>query len=380
MNQNEVLKKIWKYLISIQGWRTKRKIVVIESDDWGSIRMPSKDVYEKCLRSGYPVDKIAYESYDSLLSRDDIELLFDLLSRYKDNKGNHPVITANCVVANPDFEKIKQDNFRNYYYELITDTFKKYPNHADNYAIWKEGIRSTLFYPQYHAREHLNVSLFMDALRNGNEDVHFGFKNRMPGCIGKGPGITGNIYVEPTNYNSKEDKEQKLRIFLEGLDIFEKLFGYKSESIIPPSYTWSNDFNDPIQEKGVKFIQGIRKYREPMSNGIYKYHTMHTGKRTSAGQIYLARNCLFEPSLFKLNIKDPVTKCLSDMSIAFKMHKPAILSSHRINFVGFIDESNRDNNLISLNDILSISLRRWPDLEFMTSEQLGNIIMNHEKY
>ena len=32
-------------LLNIPGWRTKRHIVVIESDDWGSIRMPSKDVY-----------------------------------------------------------------------------------------------------------------------------------------------------------------------------------------------------------------------------------------------------------------------------------------------------------------------------------------------
>lgn len=32
-------------LLNIPGWRTNRKIVVIESDDWGSIRMPSQEVY-----------------------------------------------------------------------------------------------------------------------------------------------------------------------------------------------------------------------------------------------------------------------------------------------------------------------------------------------
>ena len=37
-------------LLNILGWRTKRHIVVIESDDWGSIRMPSKKVYDKLLR------------------------------------------------------------------------------------------------------------------------------------------------------------------------------------------------------------------------------------------------------------------------------------------------------------------------------------------
>ena len=40
-------------LLNVPGWRTNRHIVVIESDDWGSIRMPSKEVYDKLLKEGY---------------------------------------------------------------------------------------------------------------------------------------------------------------------------------------------------------------------------------------------------------------------------------------------------------------------------------------
>jgi len=380
MNSIEELKRIWKYLLSIQGWRTKRKIVVFESDDWGSIRMPSENTYEKCLKAGYPVDKISYERYDSLLSSNDLELLFDLLCRFKDKNGNHPIITANCVVANPDFEKIKRDNFNNYYYELITDTFKRYPEHIYNFRLWQEGIVEKIFFPQYHAREHLNVSMFMDALRRNNQDVHFGFDNQMAGCIKKGTVVEGNIYVEPTNYDSAEDKEQKLKIYLEGLDLFEKLFGYRSETIIPPNYIWSPDYDKSVWEKGVKFIQGIRKYREPISNGKFHYHPVYTGKRNALGQIYLVRNCIFEPSMFNLDIKDPVEKCLSDMAIAFKMHKPAVIVSHRLNYVGFIDENNRDKTLKLLNKLLETALKRWPDIEFMRSDQLGVMINKEVNY
>ena len=35
-----------KYVAS-KGFHTKRKLVVIESDDWGSIRMPSKETLDK---------------------------------------------------------------------------------------------------------------------------------------------------------------------------------------------------------------------------------------------------------------------------------------------------------------------------------------------
>ena len=216
----------------------------------------------------------------------------------------------------------------------------------------------------------------MDALRDGNRVVHFGFDHQMPGCIPKGPEVRGNEYVEATKYYSTQDKEEKLSIFIEGLDLFEMLFGYKSESIIPPNYIWSPDYNRAVYEKGVKFFQGIRKIKEPVPGGEHKYHTFYLGKKNNLDQINLIRNVLFEPSLFRLGIKDPVSRCLSDMKIAFRMHKPAVINSHRINYAGFIDQTNRDRTLKMLHQILTIALKSWPDIEFITSDQLGRIILS----
>jgi len=359
---------------NLPGWRTKRKIVVIESDDWGSIRMPSREVYQKCLNAGYPVDRIAYERYDTLLSQDDLELLFNLLKTFKDKNGNNPVFTANCVVANPDFERIRKDDFKKYYYELITDTFKRYPEHTKNFSLWNEGITNRIFFPQYHAREHLNVSLFMDALQKGNEAVHFGFENEMPGNLTLGPEGLGNYFVEATKYSSLRDKEEKLKVYLEGLDIFEKLFKYKSRTIIPPNYIWSPDHNNAVLEKEVNIFQGIRKICEPVPGQKSIYHNVYLGKKNKFGQIYLVRNSIFEPSLFNSGIRDHVGRCLGDMSIAFSMNKPAIIASHRINYAGFVDEKNRDRSLVLLKQLLTEALRRWPDIEFMTSLQLSKLI------
>ncbi|MGY6555170.1 MAG: hypothetical protein ACXIUM_11695, partial [Wenzhouxiangella sp.] len=60
--------------------------------------------------------------------------------------------------------------------------------------------------------------------------------------------------------------------------------------------------------------------------------------------------------------------------VAFQMNKPAIISSHRINFCGFIDESNRDQNLEALDYLLKAVLQRWPDVEFITSEELLDVV------
>lgn len=363
-----------RFLFNIPGWRTKRKIIVIESDDWGSIRMPSRDVYEKFLKEGYPVDRHLYERYDSITSGNDLELLFDLLKSFKDSKDNSPVITANCVVANPDFEKIRAGNFSNYYFELISETFKKYPEHHQNLELWKQGDEAGVFHPQYHGREHVNVSLLMDALQKGDRDAHFSFENNVPGSIPNGVEVGGNSYVMAMRYTTLADKEEKLKIFLEGLDLFEDLFGYRSLSIIPPVYTWSPDFDRAVFEKGVRYIQGIRLMHEPVVGSKSKYHRRHLGIRNSLGQISLIRNAIFEPTLKNLGINDPVSTCLSEINIAFKLNKPAIICSHRINYVGYLDTRNRDNSLELLGQVLSKALKRWPDIEFMTTDQLGKLI------
>jgi hypothetical protein len=361
-----------KYLYNLPGWRTKRKIVVIESDDWGSIRMPSYEVYEKCLLAGYPVDKNAYERYDSLASEEDLTFLFDLLKSIKDYNGNHPLITANCVVANPDFKKIREENFEKYHYELITETFKRYPNHSKNFDLWKKGIEEKVFFPQYHAREHLNVSKFMNSLQKGDKDVLWGFENEMPGSIKKLNRRNGNYFVESTHYNSEDDKKNKLKIYLEGLEIFEKLFGYNSQSVIPTNYIWSSSYNEALAEKGVKFIQGIRKMKEPVPGKKPTYSNRRLGKLNRNGQIDLVRNVTFEPSISCL--LDPLSNCLKEINIAFNMNKPAIISSHRLNFVGFIDKKNRDKNLQMLKQLFEHMIKLWPDVEFLNTVELGVII------
>ena len=118
---------IRKNISNIFGWSTKRKLIVIESDDWGSIRTRSKRDYDKMLRLGLNVDASIFTKYDCLESNQDLVRLFNVLIKFKDKNGNHPVFTPMCVVANPDFNKIKEKGYKNYYYEPFSETCKKYP-------------------------------------------------------------------------------------------------------------------------------------------------------------------------------------------------------------------------------------------------------------
>ena len=375
---SKVRQHISRHITNLKGWTTDRKIIVFESDDWGSIRMPSKRIYKKCLEAGYRVDQIAYERFDSLASEDDLELLFDLLSHYEDKKERSPIITANILVANPDFEKIRSSGFNEYFYEPISKTFDRYPNHTRCLRLWKEAKKKGIFYPQSHGREHLNISRFMKALQQEDPDVHFGFEHNMPGCIPKGDNKGGNKYVESLRYNSEQDKRDKLSIVLEGLELFESLMGYRSESFIPPNYLWSPDYNLSTCAAGVRFYQGQRKMKEPLQDGTVKFHSHRLGESNTYGQRYLVRNAFFEPALFNQS-EDPVDRCLKDIATAFRLSKPAVICSHRLNYVGFIDEKNRDKNLKMLDSLLHQILKKWPDVEFLNSVKLGNLMREEDE-
>lgn len=369
------LQCIKRYFKNIPGWRTNRKIVLFESDDWGSIRMPSREVYEECLRDGYPVDENPYERYDSLASEKDLELLFSLLGSFKDQYGNHPVFTANVLTSNPDFDKIKETNFREYHYELVPETLKRYSSHKNCFKLWMEAKKKGIFHFQSHGREHLNVSEFMAGLQADFQDLHYCFSKGMPGIVSKDPnGGVSNKYVEALRYVDASDKQQKLSIVLEGLELFEKLFGYRSHSFIPPNYFWSPDFDEAVSKRGVQFYQGNRRMKEIQIDGSKKYRTHHLGKQNRFGQRYLIRNSAFEPSLHKFTASDSVDRCLADISAAFRMKKPAIICTHRLNYVGYIEESNRDKNLKLLKSLIKNIVNRWPSVEFMNSTELGYII------
>ncbi|MEL7222438.1 MAG: hypothetical protein AAGJ93_14040, partial [Bacteroidota bacterium] len=62
-------------LSNLPGWRTKRKILVIESDDWGSIRIPSRDAYDQMVAAGVPMYENAFTSNDCLEDDTDLEYL-----------------------------------------------------------------------------------------------------------------------------------------------------------------------------------------------------------------------------------------------------------------------------------------------------------------
>lgn len=368
-------RKIVRNVINIPGWRTNRKLLILESDDWGSIRMPSKEVYKNLLKSGDKVDSDPFTRYDSLASESDLSLLFEVMTKFKDSKGNFPVITANCAMANPDFDRIKASEYRDFYYEPFTETLKRYPEHKRSFEFWQHGIKQNLLFPQLHCREHMNVTRWIKHLQEGKSDVIRAFNNRMISTGDSFTPVNKFAYMDALNFDTKQELVALKAILNEGEELFNEIFGYPSKSFIAPCNIWISDLEKELANMNIEYLQGSHiQYIPQMTVGTTtlgeKLH--YIGQVNRYNQIYLVRNCAFEPSWNQ--DFDWVDYCISQIAIAFKWNKPATISTHRLNFIGYIDERNRGKNLRLLSMLLDKILKTWPNVEFITTVELGELI------
>lgn len=362
-------------ILSIPGWSTNRKLLVIESDDWGSIRMPSREVFNQLQQKGFHPESDPYLRFDSLESESDLESLFNVLYSVKDKYGKPAIFTANVVVANPDFEKIQELSFTSYYFEPVTETFKKYPEHKRSFELWKKGQAAGVFHPQFHGREHLNVYQWMQGLAKQDSLLMEAFNHNMI-SISSMPCAMPYWYMEGLDYYTDNERNEKQAILREGMLLFEQLLGYRSESFIANCYIWDNETETTLAELGVKYLQGIRKQMQPLNkNGrhSFKYKLHFTGRRNILGQVYLVRNAFYEPAL-STTIADSAEDCLNRVGTAFRWNKPAIIGTHRLNYIGGIHPENRKKNLAGLKYLLDSIVTKWPDVEFISSDQLGRLI------
>lgn len=367
-----------RFFSNLRGWHSHRKIVVFESDDWGSIRMPDRATYDILLANGIRVDQCPYNRYDCLASETDLTTLFEVLSSFRDYSGNHPVLTANCVVVNPDFEKIRNSEFKEYHYELFTDTLNRYPNHSRSFPLWNEGIRQNLFHPEFHGREHLHVERWMQALRQDLPETRLAFNLNLFGLSTFISAENRRSYLAAYDVNTATGLNQIKSILTDGLSIFKKAIGYTAKAFIAPNYIWPSQIEKHLSEQNVKYIKGGIIQSSPILNSSKNKALRHfTGEINEVGQIHLERNCEFEPSLYP-NM-DSVYHCLAQINTSFKWNKPAIISVHRVNFIGGIVEQNREDNIRQFQRLLQQILRNWPDAEFMDSSALGDLILSESK-
>lgn len=363
---------------NVIGWRSKRKILVLSVDDYGNVRLDSKRARNNLDEAGIGVVSPfnSFDTLDTLENRPDLEALYEVLISVTDQNGRHAVFTPFAVPCNINFEKMAGAGYEEFYYELLPDTYEKLassqPDRYDGaWALWKEGIEKELMVPQFHGREHLNLKVFNEQLHRKENALMAALKNRSYARIPSDdyPTISPSAAFEFWDFN-----EQKVfhSIIEEGLKAFEQVFGYRSVHFNPPGGREHPAIHKTLKENGIKYLDTPLIKKEHQGKGKYKTTFNYTGKQNNLGQTFLVRNVVFEPTHPRRS--DWVDYTMKQIEAAFRWNRPAIISSHRVNFCGHIDPENRAKGLGALKELLQGIVERWPEVEFMAANELGDLI------
>jgi hypothetical protein len=366
-----IKRKVIDHLKNIPGWRTNRKIVVFSVDDYGNVRLDSKESLRKLDEAGLKPKSI-FDLYDALETQDDLSNLFEVLTSVRDANKNPACFTAFSLVANIDFEKVIENGYQSFQYEFLPETYKKL-GREKILDIIADGIHNKIFIPQFHGREHVNVKIFNDLLTKKNKSLLANINNRSFSRIEE-DNLSKLPYSVSFFFKKWNENESLKPIISEGLEYFHRIFGYRATNFMPPSATASSELNFTLSKGGVKFLDSAMFRNEKMKSGKDQFSFVFTGKENEFGQKYLVRNVVFEPCFEKNS--EAVDIALSQIQSAFNCRKPAVISSHRVNFCGRISEGNRKKGLDDLRNLLQNIIRKWPEVEFLSADQLCSLMDN----
>lgn len=361
---------IAKYGVNTLGISFRpQKFLIIESDDWGAVRMPSNKTYEKLCQHGAG-EGCFFDKYDSLESAEDLERLAEVLTSVKDKNGNNVVFQPYVVVANPNYDKIEEDQFSSYYYESFLDTYSRAPHTEKSFSVILEGIDAGVWHPQSHGREHIQVFRWMKALsENSLVKEEFYSHAFHSGCIPK-----GIDYYSAFDAGSSEEVDGMKLILADSVRLFKEIYGYNPISFCPPCGYVDKNIVDFLPEVGLMLGPGSFKFLD--GKGHYSSCQKFWGNNWTGGVKLYRRNCKFEPAR-NHNI-DWADRCMAEIDIAFRCGKPACIDTHRVNFIGSLCQSNRDDSLRQFSRLLNRVVTKWPDVEFATSESIYNFMSKND--
>ncbi len=336
----------YKYLPYVLRRKFNNKYIVIESDDWGMMGSRSKEAIDY-LGKKYGKENFSRWTTDAIETTSDLELLYDLLYKYKDSFKSPPVITTNFITHNIDYTDDSKLNFQ---------PLSEYLSHnMELRDLYDKGIVNNYIYPQLHGYSHYNFDTLNKYFNNENSKNLFdlGF-------------LTGDSTIKtiPNSFKGEliqqnKNVERNLRL---AVNEFSNLFGFKPRTIIPPHFILDLNLLNIIKAHGIQCIQAC--------NRLIRFNRTRIRKvffRKQNGLYWFPRNARLDPHNHYNYFAE---QCLESIEKAFQSHIPAIIDFHRVNISGKYNSSYRDRTLKELNFVLQTVEKQWPDTQFISTDEL----------
>ena len=336
----------YKYLPYVLRRKFNNKYIVIESDDWGMMGSRSNEAIDY-LGKKYGKDNFSRWTTDAIETTSDLELLYDLLYKYKDSFKSPPIITTNFITHNIDYTNDSKLNFQPLSEYLIHNNELR--------KMYDKGIVNNYIYPQLHGYSHYNFDNLNKYFNNENSKNLFnlGF------LTGKSTIKTISNSFKGELIQQNKDVERNLRL---AVNEFSNLFGFKPKTIIPPHFILDLNLLNIVRSHGIQCIQAC--------NRLIRFDRTRIRKiffRKQNGLYWFPRNARLDPHDHYNYFAD---QCLTSIKKAFQSRIPAIIDFHRVNISGKYNSSYRDRTLKELNFILQTVEKQWPDAQFITTDEL----------
>jgi hypothetical protein len=333
---------------STVDWRRARA-VVFESDDWGLCGfVPDREALK-----GLDRERLAgrlIESYWETTLEDSttVAVLSRLLASHRGTDGLPPALQANYILCSleylPGGEQAGPGEGAWRDHDL--------PDLPAAYArpgLWEAvaaGRRLGVWRPELHGAYHYDPERRRMSVAADEEARRAAAQGVLPF-----PGSDRAWELGPWR------GEAVLATELEhSLAVFQHLFGRPPVSVMAPDYVWDSACERRWVARGLRVIQGKREQRDPQRRGgrlrqrLEKVLERAWARIRYPDRTYLERNCRFEP-VQSADAESAATRCLEEIRDAWRRGEPAVVETHRLNFV-HLDPAEREQGQAALAELL----------------------------
>ena len=140
-----------------------------------------------------------------------------------------------------------------------------------------------MFVPQFHGREHLNVTAWIKALKEALPKTRLAFDFGLYGINTIAISKSKIAYQAAFDIEDASEIKYLQSVIREGTDLFEKLMDYRASYFVPTNGPFNLSLESTLKVMGIKYIMLDKLLKEPLGNGMYKTHIRWLGKKNKWG-------------------------------------------------------------------------------------------------
>jgi hypothetical protein len=329
-----------------------RPIVIIQSDDWGRVGVPSIDALERLKSRNIDVGKDPWDYY-GLETEEDVIKLGDVLAAVRDRDGRSACLTANFIMANADLRAMRAQAYREFRWIGIADGFPA-PWTEKLFAVYLANIERKVFYPGLHGFTHFNIPGMLRALSDSSgrgELTRILAEEDIPYLASLTPEYNFALLTRGQGGGFLDEAEQAEWIE-QGVALFRQGFGFSPRTTCAPGYNANTTTFRIWHGAGIDVVQTSDDRGLAMNGSIS----------------VLNRNVHFEPALHP---DAALESALSQAHSAIARGRPIVISTHSINYISrHLGRAQQSRAM--LRELLSSLLRRFPNLRFASDADFSD--------